>query len=354
MATSETVGQTIFTTQKVIDHAYRRAKIPAELITAEKLASALDLLWLFLQEQSSEGAPVWRIDRQLVGLKQAGRTLTMPLGAVRVLNANLRTLQRLSGTYTTSSGGDPDLAFDEDVQTACTQTAPNGNIAVQFDTNVIITNVGLLPNASGTWDFVYEVSEDGVAWETVAVFTDQTVTNREWLWQDLEITVLPSYAYFRVRATDGTTLDVRELYVANTPQAIPMAPLNKDDYFNLPNKDFQGRPVQYWQDFDRVQPVLNLWPAPNEAANFQQVELQLQLAIQDVGTMRQELDIPQRWYNAVVWNLAVAVAEEDPEFKGDIKDLREQARVALAKAWAGITNDGPINLMPNIAPYTRC
>jgi hypothetical protein len=353
VATSGTVGQTVFTTQQVIDHAYRRMKMPPELASGEKLDTALENLWLILQVLSSKGVPVWRIEAQILPLYQ-GEIGVSPLpGTVEVLNANLRILFRLDGTVSSDQGGQPTFAFDGDLETSMTQTAPNGSLTLDVGSDTTITTFGLLPTVSGTWNFTYEISLDGVTWVTVSTFTAQAVVAREWLWTDVEITRYPAYQFARIRATGGTTLDVIEWFVGNSPSAIPMSPLNKDDYFNLPNKSFQGRPVQYWQDMDRDNPVLNVWPVPNAAANFYQVEVQAHRMVQDVGTMAQSLDLPARWMDWAIDELAVKQAKEDPDFKGDIKDLREEARISLAIAQGGIVNKGPIYLQPNISHYTR-
>lgn len=353
MATSEITGQTIFTAQEVIDEAYLRAKIPSELISGEKIANQLKFLWLLLQKWGQKGAPIWKIKNQILPMYQGQGTLQLEVGTVEVLNANLRTLQRLIGTVTSNQGGDPDNAEDSDVLTACTQTAPAGSLTLDMGSPQVITTFGLLPNATGVWDFFYEISQDGVTWFTVETFTDQVVTTRVWQWLDVEITRYPSYQYARIRADAGTTLDVAEWVCANTPQSIPMAPINKDDWFNLPNKSFQGRPVQYWQDMLRNNPVLRLWPIANDAANFQQVEAQCHMRIEDVGTMRQELDLPSNWYDAICAVLAEHIGDTDPDYKGDINRLDAKAVKAEAEAWGSIVAKGPIYIQPNISPYTR-
>lgn len=353
MATSGTVGTTIFTTQQVIDHAYRRMRMAAELVSGEKIETALENLWLILQVLSSKGIPIWRVETQILPFYQGQVGVNPLIGTVEVLNANTRILQRQTGTYATDQGGDPELAFDGDLDTACTQTAPDGAITVTFGSETTITTFGLLPAVNGTWDFVYEVSDDGVSWETVLTYTDQSVVARRWQWVDVEITRWASYQYARLRATGGTTLDVLEWFIGNTPQAIPMAPLNKDDWFNLPNKSFQGRPVQFWQDMQRDNPVLRVWPVPDFAANFYQCEAQVHRMIEDVGDMSMQLDLPARWYDWIVDELAVKQAREDPDYKGDIRELQAFAADSLKTAQGGITAKGPIYLQPNIAPYTR-
>lgn len=351
MATSGTTT-TVFKTRRVLDEAYRLTKVAPELISGEKIDSALAKLWVMLSAWSSRGAPIWKFNTLLEPLYQGQGAVTMPGSVIEVLNANLRTLQRLTG-LSTSSEGFPVLAFDGDLETSCTQLAAAGNIVIDFGNEFVVTTFGLLPTVSGSWDFFYEVSTDGVTWETVFTFVDQVVVARQWLWTDVAITRYPAYQYARIRADVGTVLDVIEWFVGNTPSAIPMAPLNHDDWFNLPNKSFQGRPVQFWQDMQRDAPVLRVWPVPNAAANFQQLEVQVHSQIEDVGMMAQELDIPRRWYEPVIWNLAELIAASDPDFKGDMSYLERKATNSRNEAWGGITPKGPIYLQPNISHYTR-
>lgn len=353
MATSGTVGTTVFTIQQVIDHAYRRMKMAAELISGEKIETALENLWLVLQVLSSKGIPIWRIETQILPFYQGQVSVNPLIGTVEVLNANTRILQRLTGLYATDQGGTPAFAFDGDLETACTQVAPNGAITIDFENETTVTTFGLLPNATGSWNFVYEVSIDGVTWETVRTYTAQAVVARQWLWVDVQITRWPAYQFARLRATGGTTLDVLEWFIGNNPQAIPMASINKDDYFNLPNKSFQGRPVQFWQEVARDNPILRVWPVPNFAANFYQCEAQVHRMIEDVGEMSMQLDIPARWYDWMVDALAVKQAREDPDYKGDIRELMGFEAESLKTAQGGIVNKGPMYIQPNISHYTR-
>lgn len=363
MATSGTTDQTIFTTQQVIDHAYRRMKMPAELISGEKIDSALDNLWLMLQSWANKGAPIWKVETLLVPLyyNQQMAQFNEP-GVVRTMKANLRTMSRVPQVDITSTpDGDASLAVDSDLDTACTQTIANGNIALDFGEQVLFNTVGFLPNASGTWSYRWEASLDGVTWEVLATVLAEAVVNRRWRWLDVNLTQVNGFRYLRlvgiVNAGINTTLDVREIYAGQMLQSIPLSLINKDDYFSLPNKTQLGRPTMAWQDMLRDNPVLRLWNVPNSEFTFALVEAQVQRMIQDVGTMTQELDLPKRWYEAIVWSLAERQGWDDPDFKGDKgvtqQDLERKAKEANDIAWGGITLSGPTYIQPNIGGYTR-
>jgi isocitrate lyase len=74
----------------------------------------------------------------------------------------------------------------------------------------------------------------------------------------------------------------------------------------------------------------------------------------DVGTMAQEVEVPQRWYEAIVSMLAVKMAMEmievDPQI---IPMLDSKAAQALAIAQAEERDNSPMMIAPNISPYTR-
>ena len=122
----------------------------------------------------------------------------------------------------------------------------------------------------------------------------------------------------------------------------------------MPNKYFLGRPLQFWFDRQINQPVMHLWPAPNEAAETQQIIVWRHRYIQDVGTMTQELDIPQRWFDAIVALLASKLAEETPEVDAQLMPILEvKAEKALAQAENEERDNSPIYWAPLISPYTR-
>ena len=156
-----------------------------------------------------------------------------------------------------------------------------------------------------------------------------------------------------MRATGGTTLALRELYFATNPREIQMSRMNRDDYTNLPNKGFTGNnPFQYWFDRTIPLPTAYLWPAPNTA--FVQVTLWRSRQIMDIGQLTNELEVPQRWYEAVVMMLAHRMSLELPAIALDrVTYLESQAEKYLAMAENEERDKSPIYFAPNIGVYTR-
>lgn len=351
MATSGTVGQTIFTTRQVIDHAMRRCKLAAQQITAEHLAIARDVLWLQLSTLNSRGIALWAVAAQLQGLVDSVAQVALSTGTLDVLDANLRTITRLTGTASASTGTAAN-AFDSSLSTTCTNSVAAGYIQLLLATAAALTTCGICPNVSGTWAFTIQTSDDGVTWTTRVTQAATAVVAGTWLWYD--VPGVSSTTYMRIVGGATTTLDVRELVFGNAPSDIPLAPIDRNTYAALPNKSSTGRPTMYWLDRQRNIPQLTVWPTPSSAYVMTSlVALYTQRQIQDVGTLAQELEIPQRWYMAIVCELAKHLSLEIKEVDASLVPvLTAIADLEMTKAWDGESDRSPVRLLPNIRAYT--
>jgi hypothetical protein len=328
MAFSNTVSQTVFNTRRVIDNAVRRCKLTAEQITSEYIDIANDQLYLFLSDLANQGAPLWCIEKQIYPLYDGVGDITMTDGTVDILNSNFRWLQEVTGTnYDTSTARE-----------------------VSFGGTTFVANVGILWSAAAV-PIVLERSDDGVVWVEIQSETPSASAG-QWTWYDLDSSV--SARYFRVRATSGT-LSFSQIYLANTPTEIPLARMNRDDYTNLPNKAFQtNRPLQYWFDRQVNNPIMHMWPVPNAAATVCQIVVWRQRYIMDVGTMTQDIEVPQRWLEAIVSGLAAKMALEIVEVDVNLIPILDQkAAMALNIAQMEERDNSPMMIAPNISPYTR-
>lgn len=330
MAVSGTVSMTVFNTRKVIDHAYRRCRIPPEGISSEQIDFALDTLYLVLSMLANRGLQLWCIERYLMPLYEAQGLITMPNGIVDILNTNLRTIEVVNENTT-------------DTTTSTTYTTI-------FPAQTQVTVIGIEWSGAST-SYALETSNNGTTWTTLSTQDNPNATAGTVTWVDVQGSLATTY--FRVRATTGV-LNQTQVILANTPNEIPMARLNRDDYVNLPNKTFEGRPLQFWCDRQLNNPVLYLWPVPSAQFVTAQVVVWVKRYIMDVGTMTQEIEVPQRWYDSIVYVLAARLAEETPTVDPQmIAILDQKAQRSLLEAENEERDDSPIYLTPNIAVYTR-
>lgn len=330
MAFSGTISETVFNTRRVIDASLRRCKLPTPKITADHLQIAKDQLYLILSALANQGIQLWCIENILLPLYEGQGAVTLPLGTVEVLNINLRTMQAVTGT-------DTDTATEH---------------KVEFDSATAVATVGVFWSAASA-PLQFERSDDGVTWTIIQTEADPEAVAGETSWFDLTSVVAASF--FRVTATSGV-LSFDSIYLGGVnPSEIPIGRLNRDQWTNLPNKVFaNNRPLQFWFDRQIPRPILRLNPIPNAQAVSQLITLWRQRHIMDVGSLTQELDIPQRWYMAVVTELARQCAREIEEVDMKIIPMLDSdAALALRSAQEEERDNSPTFIAPNIAMYTR-
>jgi len=355
MAYSDTYGQ-VYPVQVLIDHAARRCGKLAEELTSEQLITAREALGFVMTNLINIGIQYWAIKKEVIGLTADKYIYSLPVGANDVLNALYRTMNRPTGSYSTSAGGTVANVADNDVDTFCQQTSANGNISVNFGTDnpVYAGSIGVLPYVSGggsaTWTFTLEYSTDGSTWNTLENVGTVAVADNQWLWYDIDPG--QTVQYYRIRASGGTTLALREWFVGNNAREITMSRLNRDDYTNLPNKNFTAnQPYQFWFNRTIPQPEIYLWPTPSDP--FVQMTVWYSKQIMDVGKLTDELQIPQRWYMATLAMLSHQLALELPNVPLDrVQYLENQAEKYLNQAEQEERDRSPIYFAPNVSVYT--
>lgn len=329
MAYSGTVSGTTFNALKVVDHAFRRCRLPAQAITAEMHSYALDSLYLMLSELANIKTPSWCIEKVVLPMYENQPIVTLPAGTVEVLNLNYRTLQIVSGAVTTA-----------------------GNLyQVNFTTTTVVDTVGVEWSGASV-PLNFQVSNNGSTWTTVGTY-DETASAGEITWTDISGAL--AYQYFRIYTQNpNDVFNYTAIVMGNMPQEIPLGQLNRDSYVNQSNKVFPGRPSNYYFQRDLPEPVVNLWPAPFSAAEQAQLVLWRHRQIMDTANLQQDVEVPQRWLNAIVDGLAAEVAAETPQVDPQIMAVLEQkAAMSLQRAWDGDNDGSPIQINPGIGAYTK-
>jgi hypothetical protein len=147
-------------------------------------------------------------------------------------------------------------------------------------------------------------------------------------------------------------MSMRAIQFAQSQQVIPMARLNRTDYFSLPNKQFPSeRSLQYW--FNRqIDPEMYLWPVPNN--NFQAFSLIIECQPQDVGSLTNELYMPDRaiayFQAALSHKLAMQLPGTD---MARVQYLEKMALDLRTQFEEEDRDKSPIYFQPNISYYTR-
>jgi hypothetical protein len=326
MAFSGSISTTTFNALKVVDHAFRRCRIPAQAITGEMQGYALDSLYLLLSELANIKTPSWCIEKLVLPFYENQPVVTLPKGTVEVLNANYRVIQPVTGSA---------------VYTGTAYT-------VSFTTQTVVDTVGIKWSAAAV-PFNLQVSTNGSTWVTVASSV-ATASAGEITWTDVSGAL--AYPYFRINSS--LALSYTSVTLGNMPQEIPFGVLNRDTYVAQSNKVFPGRPNSYWFQRDLPTPVMNLWPAPFVGAEQAQLVVWRHRHIMDTENLRQDVEVPQRWLEAIVSGLAAKVAAETTSADINLIPMLEQ-KYAMAKqsAFDGDNDGSPTFIQPSIGVYTR-
>jgi len=336
LATSGTVGTVIFTTQQVIDLAFRRCRLSPEQIVSQHIDVALRQLSLTLSAWSNKLLALWAIDRPLVAMYEAQSDYYLPAGTLDIMNAQLRTVHSIPGTLVRHGSG------------------LNNYYQFDFDDVAHVTQVGLTFGANATVDYVIQFSTDLSSYTTRVTVPSRSVSSGETLWYDISNAGVETLS-MRVFAGSTSSINLSTVVVGNNPSDIPMSLMDRDTYAALPNKQFLGRPVQYYYDRQRGQPKMVIWPVPSSSyTSTSLISLYTHRQIQDVGTMQQELELPQRWYEAAIAELArklsAEIKEVDPSLQAPLAaEADRQFRIASD----GETDRASVRLLPMLRRYTR-
>lgn len=354
MAYSGTTGQTKVNVDQLISYAYRDAGKVAEEITPEYIDAGKQALFYNLQNLSNLGVNLWLLENQLYGTLTQQQQLQLPATTIDVREANwVYVINTQASEYLPIDNPESPAAFDQSLDTPATSTVGENYFGIQYQQKQSVYYVGFNAySTSGpvTYNFAYEYSDDGITWYLKEQFPSTTLNDREWAYFNISTT--EPHLYYRLRETVLPTFEIREIVFATSQQVIPLARLNRDDYWNLPNKQFPSqRSLQYWYD-RTIEPSMYLWPVPNN--DFQLFQLIVEKQMEDVGSLTNELYIPDRWIASVQASLSHKLSLQLPGVDiNRVQYLENQADKLFMQASNEERDKSPIYFQPNISYYTR-
>ena len=355
MAYSGTTGQTAVNVDQLISYAFRDAGKQAEEVTPEYVNAARQALFYNLMDLSNMGVNLWLLENQLYGAVTAQQQLVLPKTTIDVREANwVYIVNSAASAYLPVANPDSPTVFDLNLDQVATSTSGANYFGLTYPQPQPVFYVGFNGYAAGggttTYNFAYEVSNDGITWKLIQQFPATTLADREWKYFNISTT--PNYQYYRLRETVLSTFSIRQIVFSTSQQVIPLARLNRDDYWNLPNKQFPSvRSLQYW--FDRqIEPSMYLWPVPNN--DFQMFQLIVEKQMEDVGSLTNQIYVPDRWLPSIQASLSHKLSMQLPAVDMQrVGYLEQQADKLFLRASEEDRDKSPIYFQPNISYYTR-
>jgi hypothetical protein len=140
-----------------------------------------------------------------------------------------------------------------------------------------------------------------------------------------------------------------------TQQDLSMSRISSTTYATIPNKNSEGRPLQYWVDRQSgatepsgvAYPTVTVWPVPDASSTYTFVYWRLR-RMQDATQGAINMDVPWRFMPALVAGLAYHLAIKLPDMLEKIPLLKGMYDEAWQAAAEEDREKAPIKLVPRV------
>jgi hypothetical protein len=309
--------------KRIIDESFSLCGINREKIDSRLINSALFSINSIITSWMNEGVIQFTETQTLIKLQNNLIRYKLPRQFYDVYDFNLATLgRRRIGTPYSSNGGNASAAFDENLTTACTQTAPNGTIGINFTPDITGNPVrvdffGILSNIDTPYQLVLEGSNDNINW--INLFTMRRPTN--FIGFPSELSVLwfqvnqpEIFQYLQIHEIGGNTLNIRELYFEEYINSLYRKNVGRSTYMQMSARDNQSTPTLYSLEKQEEGVVFNVYQAPSDLPLIQDYTSQagynnfaLMRAVEyplDINFLSDELPINRLFIPAMQYALA--------------------------------------------------
>jgi hypothetical protein len=147
-------------------------------------------------------------------------------------------------------------------------------------------------------------------------------------------------------ALGADTIDILSAVVRRDGVDYNLERLSRDEYLNIPTKTQTSRPSQFFID-RQINPVLKLWPAPENSTDV--IVFDRLVRMDDADTSTNTLDMPFRFYPCLAAGLAYYIAiKRAPDRIQLLKAIYEEE---LDRAMSEDRDRASFNIAPSLAYY---
>lgn len=321
MATSGTLGTMVIDTAILLEHAFRRAGLSVSKQTPETVDAARESLYLLLLNLSNSGLNLWCLETVYVGLTPQQAKYQLPVGTLDATN----------------------VIFSQPT-IAATSTAAASPVTLNVGAAQLVTRVGVaISNFTSSDTITLSYSTDNVAWTVAAAQTGNLMAT---MWFNIDPTV--SAQYWKVATTSSSTITIA---LASAIYDLPVTPWSRDTYQAINNKDTAGRPSTSYLLERKLDVSITLWPVPT--ALWDHLTVVRHRQVQDIGSLSQQIEVPQRWLEGIAWETAFRIAVEVPGVDPSRIDLCGKMAEKYVFDASDDESDGmPLRIAPSISGYT--
>ena len=145
-------------------------------------------------------------------------------------------------------------------------------------------------------------------------------------------------------------LDARTVDISNNNSTIQMENIGYDQYFNIPIKETDGRPINFYYDKLLDAGVLYVFPRPDDVNVL--IEFTYHESLEDVDSATNNVDFPVEWTLPLIYGLAAELCVAFGKFE-ELKTIRPMAESYKQIVREFDNDEEPLYLLPNMSPYQR-
>ena len=148
----------------------------------------------------------------------------------------------------------------------------------------------------------------------------------------------------------STTIDVLDVIIRRTENSqttdIQMNQIGRSEYWNIPSKDTEARPTQWFLD-KQITPRLYIWPAAENSTD--QLIINRLVRIEDADAGVNTVDMPFRFYPCLAAGLAYYISmKRAPERTVLLKQIYEEE---FERATSQDQDRSSYNIAPDLRSY---
>ena len=146
----------------------------------------------------------------------------------------------------------------------------------------------------------------------------------------------------------STTIDALEVVLNRDDTDIQLTRISPEEYLLIPNKTQTGRPMQYSIRRGRDNPVMSVWPIPENSTDVLKIEIFSEL--QDVNkSADQNADLPKRFLPPLTCGLSYYMSMKRPGVEaGRIQMLKVNYEETLARAMLEDRERATMRVVPKL------
>ena len=166
-----------------------------------------------------------------------------------------------------------------------------------------------------------------------------------WTTETTAVTVVASTTAYDL---SSSTVDALEVVLNRDSTDLQLERISPEEYLLIPNKTQTGRPSQYSIRRGRDNPVLSVWPIPENSTDIMKIERISEL--QDVDkSAGQNADMPTRFLPPLTCGLAYYMSMKRPGVEaGRIQMLKTNYEELLARAFQEDRERSTMKVVPRL------